>query len=159
MQDDFGSAVKACDHALEFIGEEGDDELKPFIIAMRGIAKAGANDSKGAIQDLTDAIEIRPDYLGLYYYRARVFINDDQYKSGIEDLSYLIDQSPACFGAYYFRGVAYQESNDYAAAIRDFKAYLTKTGGTASTTNVLPVPADAIDDARQRLRDLGAPPD
>lgn len=157
VQANFGSAIKALDQALEL--EEGDDELRPLTVGMRGLAKAMAEDPKGAIRDLTEAIEARPDYLGFYYYRARVFIHDNQYKSGIEDLSYLIDHSSTCFGAYYFRGVAYQESDDFSAAIRDLQTYLSKTGGINSNTIVIQMPPDAIDDARQRLRDLGAAPD
>jgi hypothetical protein len=71
-----------------------------------------------AIADFTQAIRLKPDYLG-YYYRGNAYLRNGDYDRAITDLTQAIRLSPAPAG-YNVRGEAYLQKEDYDRAIADF---------------------------------------
>ena len=87
-------------------------------------------DYKGAIEDYTKAIELKPDYTLAYYLRGNSRSSLSDYKGAIEDYSKAIqyDENWGDFGdsyfglssAYYNRGNSRKTLSDYKGAIKDY---------------------------------------
>jgi tetratricopeptide (TPR) repeat protein len=81
--------------------------------------KAEKQDFKGAIEDYTKAIKLKPDYAEVYYKRG-IYRNLNHYKGGIEDYSKAIEINPNYAEAYYNRGKSRSSIGDEEGAIEDF---------------------------------------
>ncbi|HQP05029.1 MAG: hypothetical protein KBB11_07350 [Bacteroidales bacterium] len=90
---------------------------------LRGVAYFILEDSKSAINELTQAIQLFPEIADAYAFRGdiKTFLTD--YKSAVADYDMAIilnTQDPGYFEIYYRRGVAKAELSDYESAILDF---------------------------------------
>jgi len=73
-----------------------------------------------AIEYLTGAINLKPDYMEAIYNRGTVYITIGQYQKAIQDFSEVIRQRPNHVKACYNRGIAFIKIRQYPAAIEDF---------------------------------------
>lgn len=103
-------------HALELL-DEGSD---PVSSSLRGRAKNSLGRYEGAIEDITQAIEHRPNNSADYYNRGIVYDNLDQFENAIEDYTQALELDPEDISAYHNRGVAKIELGRYEEAIEDF---------------------------------------
>ena len=56
----------------------------------RGIAYARKGNYEQAIDDFTQAIQLKPDYADVYYHRANAYSDKDDYDHAIEDYTKVI---------------------------------------------------------------------
>ncbi len=78
-------------------------------------------DYKGAIQDYTFAINIRPTMMKAYEGRGRAYLNVYDFNLAIRDYNQAITASPEKGSLHHFRGVAYVRLNDFSEACKNFK--------------------------------------
>lgn len=86
-----------------------------------GIAKAKQRDYKGAIQDFTKKIQLYPDSIQAYLYRAYAKEAMRDYKEAILDYDKAIRLKPGNAQIYYDRALAKYSSGDLKNACLDWK--------------------------------------
>jgi tetratricopeptide (TPR) repeat protein len=97
------------------------------LTAVDWVYQAGAlavgekyTDSKKAIEYLSHAIKLQPDYAGAYYNRGIAYTGLGQYQRAIEDFNEAIGLKSDYAYAYNNRGLAYNGLGQYQRAIEDF---------------------------------------
>ena len=85
----------------------------------RGIEAEQRGQDSEAIQDLTKAIELRPDYADAYCFRGRAYIIQGEHDRAIQDSTKAIELKPDYAEAYYIRGAAYIIQGEHDRAIQD----------------------------------------
>ena len=73
-----------------------------------------------AIENLTQAIQLKPDYHLAYYNRGLVYFDLQKYQTAIEDFNQAVAIDLNYAHVYYNRGLAYYQLKDYQEAIEDF---------------------------------------
>ncbi len=103
----------------------------PAYYYLRGIINNSRGKFSKALNDFSDAIEMKPAdilykcYLGRgvsYYYLL-------EYDEALEDLTASIQENDTVASAYYSRAMVYYETKDYAAAVNDFQKSLEFSEG------------------------------
>jgi tetratricopeptide (TPR) repeat protein len=77
-------------------------------------------DPKKAIEYLSNAIKLKPDYTDAYNNRGNAYANLGQHQRAIEDYNKAISLEPDDATAYYNRGLAYANLGQQQRAIEDF---------------------------------------
>ena len=72
-----------------------------------------------AIIELTNAIELNPNYVDAYHYRANAYMNLGKYDLALADLDKAISISPDNAFLYYIRGLFYKEIGDFDKVLAD----------------------------------------
>ena len=97
---------------------------KPSISAetyfIWGNIKYRSGDYKGALDDYTQALHLKPDDTEAYYNRGTAKIKLGQHFAAIQDFDMAIQLEPDLAEAYYNRGTAKQNLGQHFAAIQDF---------------------------------------
>jgi tetratricopeptide (TPR) repeat protein len=103
----------------------------------RGTAYAKSGQENKAINDYNNAIEINPRAIdtciksnmlpNVYFFRAKVYLNQKKYKESIADFTKAIDLNPNYTNAYYGRGVAYSVLEKHNKAIDDYNKAIELT--------------------------------
>lgn len=73
-----------------------------------------------AVEYLSGALKLKPDYVEARYNRGNIYINTGQYQKAIEDFSEVIRQRPTHISAIYNRGIVYIKIKQHQQAIEDF---------------------------------------
>jgi len=73
----------------------------------RGIAYDKIKQHQKAIDDYSEAIRLKPDYVDALYNRALTYGKLEEYQLAIEDLNRVIKLKPDHAEAYHYRGVIY----------------------------------------------------
>ena len=92
-----------------------------FYYAYFGHGKAYLNrgDYDNAIENLTQAILLKPDKALAYFWRGKAYLDKGNYDSTITDLTQAILLKPDYVNAYVSRANAYYKKEDYDNAISD----------------------------------------
>ena len=98
-----------------------DDSYIYYTYNNRGWAKREFGDHEGAIEDFTQAIELKPEDAYAYNNRADVKRELEDYTGAIADYSQAIELNPAYAIAYHNRGLAKAALGQHDAAKIDFK--------------------------------------
>lgn len=77
-------------------------------------------DPQRAIEYLSEAIRLKPDYTEAYHNRGFVYAQMKQYPSAIKDYDAAIRLKPDFTETYYNRGNAYLNLQQYPSAIKDY---------------------------------------
>ena len=85
----------------------------------RGVEAQQRGQNSEAIQYLTKATELRPDYADAYCFRGRTYRSQGEHDLAIEDSTKAIELNPDYAEAYYTRGAAYISQGEYDIAIED----------------------------------------
>jgi tetratricopeptide (TPR) repeat protein len=86
------------------------------------------------IADFTEAIRLKPDYAGAYYYRGVSYIDHDQ---AIAEYNEAIRLNPDYAEAYYSRSEVYRAKGDIDAALADYStASRLKPPGSGAMTDL-----------------------
>jgi len=135
--------LTACDQVIES-GASSPDLTMADAFLDRGIARADLNDSRGAINDYSQALRLQPRYFEAHFDRglAELDIGDNQ--QAIADLSVAIRLKPDG-DAYLNRGAAYARSGDLTSAIADF----------SQVTRLMPKRADGYYYRAMAYRQIG----
>ena len=86
----------------------------------RGLAYGENGDYERAIEALTKAIELNPNYAIAYYNRGLAYGEKGDYERAIKDYSKTIDLQPDLAEAHYNRGEAYYERREFARSIENY---------------------------------------
>ncbi len=92
----------------------------PQKIYLAGVHKYELGDYKGAVKDLTKAIEINPQNALAYNKRGDAFYRLGDYKKAQADSSKAIELNPQDAHAYYDRGFSFYQLGKYKQAIADY---------------------------------------
>lgn len=85
-----------------------------------GVEKIRNGDSKGAIEDFTNIIDLQADNYEAYYYRANAKFNLKMAKEAVLDYNKAIQLKPDYADAYYNRAFCKQFLNDKDGACNDW---------------------------------------
>ncbi|MFN8238767.1 MAG: tetratricopeptide repeat protein [Chitinophagales bacterium] len=95
-----------------------------------GILKTEVEDFKGAVEDMTIALNLNPEVVSLYFYRGHSNYKLNRYNEAISDFTKAIERQPN--GIYYnSRGIAKDASGDYYGALKDFNKAIEMVPGDA----------------------------
>lgn len=120
-QGDLQGAIADYTRALELT----DDRALAFgALSRRGMTHLRMLSLPEAIEDFTDALELRPSALPLYQYRGQARFIDRDHQGAIEDFTTALEGDPEFVPAWYERGRARLEQEDYEGAIDDFHVVL-----------------------------------
>jgi tetratricopeptide (TPR) repeat protein len=103
--------------------------------AERGKTYSQAGDPDRAIQDLTRALELKPDDAEAYYRRAGLYAAKGDWDHAIADLSCAIELKPDNAQAYWRRGEISAGRRDWDSAVADFTRSLEIAPDDASALN------------------------
>jgi tetratricopeptide (TPR) repeat protein len=98
--------------------EQRADQAKSHHAA--GITAFNDGDMVKAINELSQAIELKPDYSEAYFYRADAYHNKGMEDEAIADYSKVIELAPDDAYAYYQRGIVYSSKSAFDNAVADF---------------------------------------
>ena len=114
----------AMDHALEL---EPDNPDAHWLMGM--IRYFQYNNPDEAIQDLSRAIELRPDYALFYNVRGVIFLETGQWEECVADYNEFATLDPANPYAYFERGLCYQGLGDGDRVRENFERFLDLSEG------------------------------
>jgi len=66
--------------------------------------------------DLNKAVQIKPDYFLIYYYRASIHFKRGNYRMAIDDFNKAIELNPNDADSYVERALAFDKINETAKA-------------------------------------------
>jgi len=99
------------------------DPTNHLAFRSRGVVRSLQNDNRGAIEDLTAAIRIRPAYAS-YYVRGIVLLRLRRFDAADRDASAILDSHPEVYHGYYLRGLSRHMRGQYRQAARDYRRVL-----------------------------------
>ncbi len=79
-------------------------------------------DDNQAIEELTEAISLSPDYAEAYQNRGIAYYNNDEGMRAIQDLARVVALKPGSYGAHLSQGIIYTEEKKLGKASDEFKA-------------------------------------
>lgn len=111
--------LTACNRVIES-GTSTQDLTMADAFLDRGVARANLNDSRGAINDYSQALRLQPGYFEAYYDRGLAYQQIGEAQHAIADYSAAIRLKPDA-DAYYARATTYKQSGDINRATTDFE--------------------------------------
>jgi tetratricopeptide (TPR) repeat protein len=119
---DFGKARDAYDHYLDHYLRDPGPSPGPRVLAnvhqARGLIRAKLDDYRGAIEDYTQALRLRPDDSATHTYRGWVYVLRDALTPALDDFQDAIRLDPHNGDAYNGCGYVYARRGQYGEAIR-----------------------------------------
>lgn len=113
--------LKQFDKALAYLEKAVEiDANNSYAYKCRGDIKYDRNDNKGAINDYTTAILLKPSAAN-YFARALAFYYLKEYKKAIADMDIAIELNPNVAQYYFDRGDAKEMLSDFNGACRDWQ--------------------------------------
>ena len=116
----YDAVIRSCD-ALIARGK-----ATPRIYELRGLTRTERNDFPGAIEDLTNAMALRPDRVALLSRRGWLYIVSDAPKLALHDFEAAIQLDPSFADAYNGRGYARLRLGEHRDAVADAEKALGK---------------------------------
>jgi len=112
------------DGAMQLCGavigsDTASDDDKAHAYSTRGMAYLAQADYDRALDDLTQALKLKPDVAALYKLRSQVYAAQGDYTNAVADLSQAIERAPDQALLYSARGDAYEGLNDVEHAVAD----------------------------------------
>lgn len=96
------------------------NKLETSELYARASEKAKKGDTKGAIADYTQAIQLNLKKEEAYYKRANMYYDLAEYTTAIKDYTEALNVNPNYTKAFYNRGLAYYEIGEKRKAVEDF---------------------------------------
>ena len=75
---------------------------------------------QNAVEEISKALKLEPQYVTPYYYRSLAFMKMEQYEKSISDIEKAIELAPNIFGYFNHRGSLYLFKKEYKKAIENF---------------------------------------
>jgi len=124
-----------------------------LIYNNRGSIHNHLGDYPQAVEDLSRAIGIKPNYAESYYNRGTAYSGLGDYRQAIEDYNRTIDFKHGTAEVYVGRGVAYKGLGDYRRAIDDFSQAIKISPGYAEAYGNRGNTYNSLGDYRQAVMD------
>jgi len=100
-------------------------ENSPDFFFKNGNAKYQLKDYNGAVIDLDQAIELKPDFMQAYHTRAMCFGELKKYNKSLMDFNKAIEIDPTYKNAYLNRAYYVKvNTGDFAGAIEDYNKFI-----------------------------------
>lgn len=109
--------------------EKNPDDPEPYL--CRGNLHAMRDERTNAIDDFTQAIALKPNYLQAYSDRSFEYMITAQYDKAFQDANKLISLSPKSANGYARRGMIYQSCEQFAEGVADWRKAISIGGGNA----------------------------
>lgn len=107
-------ALSDLNTAIKFVQD-------PYAYALRGRIFLNRNNPGRAMEDLTTAIQLKPNEAYFFYRRGLGLSMQGNYHSAVDDFSQAIQLTPGGERDYYYgRGQAHYELDEYMLAVQDF---------------------------------------
>lgn len=147
-QEDYAGARSAFDNAIAL--KKDDAEL----YILRGNARSRLKDSKGAIEDYSAAIAVKPSARA-YHNRGIVKKNTKDYDGAIADYTKAIATDPSYKYAYQSRALLLTvEKEDNKAALADLEKYIQLEPGDAEGYSLSGVVRGRLGDNKNAIADF-----
>ena len=114
-----------------------EDEQKAEILNNRGVAYLQSRSGKReeALEDLDEAIELRPDYAEAFANRCRIQLDLEFFEEAIDDCNAAIELDGSLAEAFGNMALAYQEQGDDENAIRNYATAIGMSGDPQALFN------------------------
>jgi tetratricopeptide (TPR) repeat protein len=86
----------------------------------KGLELLHGDASQEALEALTTAIQLDPEYAEAYAYRGFAYYQQGNYAAAMEDYSKAVALWPVFAEVYYFRAILYGHLKDHEKAINDY---------------------------------------
>ena len=86
----------------------------------RGLQSLHAGAAQDALDALSTAIQLDPEFAEAYAYRGFAYYRLDNYDAAMEDYDKAVALWPNLAEAYYFRAILHGQLKEYQQAIRDY---------------------------------------
>jgi lipoprotein NlpI len=116
--DDYDRAIAACTSIL--LNKHQKPAARAETFAHRGYAQQRVGDHDAAIDDLSDAIRLAPDYAIAYASRGYSYENVGEPQNAIADYSRAIELDPTDAVTFADRGRVYHDTGNRTAAMADY---------------------------------------
>ncbi|MEO1349522.1 MAG: tetratricopeptide repeat protein, partial [Cyanobacteria bacterium J06635_15] len=118
--EDWHGAIKFFTDALNQVDESATALDQSSVYFYRGNSQYLQNNFEQAIADLSQALQLDPEYASAYNNRGNAHYNKGNYEQAIDDLSRALQIDPEYAVAYYNRGNAHSVQGNYEQAIDDY---------------------------------------
>ncbi|MCI0457653.1 MAG: tetratricopeptide repeat protein [Gemmataceae bacterium] len=118
-QRDYDRAIEDFNQAASLDAKHEKAANRPAAHYQRGLARMDKN-PKGAIDDFTTAIRLRPSYALAYYKRGNVHLAQRAYGLALKDYDQAIGIDPKHAFAHHGRGNVHFDRQQYDQAIKDY---------------------------------------
>jgi len=95
--------------------------------ANRGSTRARLQDTRGAIDDFTQALVLQPDDVEVLVNRGNAYVISRDFAAAIADFSQVLHFQPAFAGVWFNRGLARSQAGDVAGARADWDQAIALT--------------------------------
>lgn len=119
MRGQYDKAIAAYDEALQ--APEIADFIEASIYSDRGVAKWRLNQTKAAIDDFNQSIQLAPENGAVYNNRGNALMDLGHPEEAVKDFDRAIALSPNYGAAYNNRGNAHVALGQYDLAFQDFR--------------------------------------
>ena len=133
QREDLDTAIAYYDEIIS--AEPENTSILADIYYNRGTAYSTIGEYDRAIEDLTKAIELRPNDSRAYYNRGGTYIDKKIYGLAIRDFDRALNLSPDDPSLYLLRGVANIEKQEYEFAASDFSRAIALNPNHADAYN------------------------
>ncbi len=113
-----GDGVMTLCGAVIASGTASDDD-KAHAYSARGMTHLAQSEFDAALDDLTQALKLKPDTAALYKLRSQVYMAQGDFSHAVDDLSSAIDRARYIPLLYSARGDAYEGLGDVPHAVAD----------------------------------------
>lgn len=132
---DYEGALHDCTEALELMGEPDKADAEAFVqwtevLNNRGVTNIGLRRYEDAIDDLTRAIEARPDYAAAYANRGRAYVEEEEYDDALTDLDKAVELDRSLSEAWGNKAQALTGKGDVDGALAAFGTAIEVSGGS-----------------------------
>lgn len=110
-------------------------ELK--LLLWKGIKAKERKDFNTAVINFTKAIELDPDFLDAYIFRAGIYSEQEKYAEAVEDYSKLIEIEPRNHIAYLNRGIANEHLKRFTESMADYTKAMKLSSNEQTNINFL----------------------
>jgi tetratricopeptide (TPR) repeat protein len=132
LREAFGEAIEIFDRAKKVTSDSQ-------IYSNCALAKLGAQDPEGAMQDANAALVLDQSNAAAYFARGQVFLSRKQYEKALDDFDFAIGHEPSQPDYYLKRCLALLELGEFGEAEKDCRKVLQISPRHAEAQKLLEV--------------------
>lgn len=121
---------------------------------LSGIKKALAKDYLSALNDYSQAILLKPDFLEAYIKRCETYFCISQYQKCLEDCQLILRLDAHCFEAYYYQGRSRHKLGYFKGAIEAYSQGLKIQNNSALAYYYRGLAYQELDKNKRAISDL-----
>lgn len=103
---------------------EGINNVVVYTFFLDGLSSLNKEDYRDALAELSKCIELNPDFVPAYKFRAEALLNLNEFNSASEDFDRAIEKGDDDPAIYFGRAIAYAMQGSYEESIKDISHYI-----------------------------------